>query len=87
MSDKQCVEGETVSFECEVNKENSPAMWLRDGVPITEEDGYEFICDGTKHILKIPEANIEHEAEYTVKINGCESTARLKVEGQFVFIF
>jgi hypothetical protein len=79
-SDAECLEGETVSFVCEVNKENHPAMWLKDGVVITEEDGYEFIMDGKRHILKIPDTTIEHEAEFTVKINGCESKAKLKVE-------
>lgn len=83
ISDMECLEGETVSFVCEVNKENAPAMWLKDGLIITEEDGYEFILDGKRHILKIPEANLEHDAEFIVKINGCESKARLRVEGAF----
>ena len=81
IKDTECLEGETVSFVCEVNKENHPAMWLRDGTVITEEDGFEFINDGKRHILKIPSVNIEHDAEFTIKINGCESKARLKVEG------
>lgn len=82
ISDIECLEGETVSFVCEVNKENAPAMWLKDGVIITEEDGYEFIMDGKRHILKIPDVTIDHDAEFTVKINGCESKARLRVEGR-----
>ncbi|GFO38541.1 titin, partial [Plakobranchus ocellatus] len=80
IQDMECLEGETVSFVCECNKENAPAMWLKDGHVITEEDGYEFIMDGRRHILKIPETTVEHDAEFTVKINGCESTARLRVD-------
>ncbi|KAH9498303.1 hypothetical protein Btru_006488 [Bulinus truncatus] len=80
ISDIECLEGETVSFVCEVNKENHPAMWLKDGMIITEEDGYEFIMDGKCHILKVPEVNLDHDAEYTVKINGCESKAKLRVD-------
>ena len=51
---------------------------------ITEEDGYEFIMDNKRHILKIPETSVEHDAEFIVKINGCESKARLRVDGMLV---
>ncbi|GFS00827.1 titin [Elysia marginata] len=52
----------------------------KDGHVITEEDGYEFIMDNKRHILKIPETTVEHDAEFIVKINGCESKARLRVD-------
>lgn len=71
-----------MSFVCEVSKPGVPAMWLKDGVPITEDDGFEFITDGCTHILKIPEATPDHDAVYTIKINGSKSIAKLFVEGR-----
>lgn len=82
LCDTECLEGETVSFVCEVSKPGVPAMWLKDGVPITEDDGFEFITDGCTHILKIPEATPDHDAVYTIKINGSKSIAKLFVEGR-----
>jgi hypothetical protein len=77
------LEGETVSFICEVSKAGVPVTWLKDNVPIHEDDGFEFITDGCTHILKIPHALPEHDAVYTIKINGSKSIAKLFVEGGF----
>ncbi|RUS90389.1 hypothetical protein EGW08_001884 [Elysia chlorotica] len=59
IQDTECLEGETVSFVCECNKENVPAMWLKDFYGLW---------------------TVEHDAEFIVKINGCESKARLRVD-------
>ncbi|XP_046554801.1 titin-like [Haliotis rubra] len=80
LSDNECLEGETVSFICEISKENVPVAWMKDGLDISEEDGYQFIIDGKQHILKIPDANLYHDAEYTIVVGNNESSARLFVE-------
>lgn len=85
LTDTECLEGETVSFVCEVSKPGVPALWLKDGVAISEEDGFEFIADGCIHILKIPEATVDHDAVYTIKINGSKSIAKLFVEGRLLY--
>ncbi|KAJ8319891.1 hypothetical protein KUTeg_001478 [Tegillarca granosa] len=75
-----CVEGETVVLECEVNKPGIVAMWLKDGEQIMPMDEYEIQVDGCRHILKIPEATLDHEAEYTIMIGNQDSGTVLYVE-------
>lgn len=85
MKDKyDCVEGETVVLECEVNKPGIVAMWLKDGEQIMPTDEYEIQVDGCKHTLKIPEASLDHEAEYTIMIGNQDSSTVLYVEGKLV---
>jgi hypothetical protein len=52
LNDKyNCMEGDTLTLICEVNKPGVIAMWLKDGEQITVTDGYEITVDGCRHIL------------------------------------
>lgn len=78
----ECIEGDTVTLVCEVNKPNKPAMWLRDGEQITAADGYEITVEGNVHKLLIRQASLENEAEYTCMIGNVDTTTMLYVEGK-----
>ena len=67
---------------CEVNKPNIPAMWLKDGEQITVADGYNISVDGCRHILSIPIAELDDDADYTIMIGELESNTTLFVEGK-----
>lgn len=66
---------------CDVNKTGVPGMWLKDGEQITAADGYEISVDGNRHILTIPVAYLDHEADYSVMIGSQVSSTVLFVEG------
>jgi obscurin-RhoGEF protein len=78
----ECIEGDTVTLVCEVNKPNKPAMWLRDGEQIVPGDGVEITVDGNIHKLLIRRASLDSEAEYTCMIGNVDTTTMLYVEGK-----
>ena len=78
----ECLEGDTITLACELNKPNKPAMWLRDGEQITVADGYEIIVDGNVHKLVIRRASFDDEAEYTIMVGNNESSTMVFVEGE-----
>ena len=80
------MEGDTLTLICEVNKPGVIAMWLKDGEQITVTDGYEITVDGCRHILTIPDATLDDEAEYTVMIGNEESTGLVLIEGNIEII-
>lgn len=80
------MEGDTLTLICEVNKPGVIAMWLKDGEQITITDGYEITVDGCHHILTIPHATLDDEAEYTVMIGNEESTGLVLIEGNIEII-
>jgi hypothetical protein len=87
LNDKyNCMEGDTLTLICEVNKPGVIAMWLKDGEQITVTDGYEITVDGCRHILTIPDATLDDEAEYTVMIGNEESTGLVLIEGNIEII-
>lgn len=71
---------------CEVNKPNVKARWFKDNVELKPSDILTLTVDGTTHSLTIPKADLEDEAEYTIKLENKSSTALLLVEGSFRLI-
>ncbi|XP_023933258.1 titin isoform X1 [Lingula anatina] len=72
--------GETATLQCEVNKPNMDAKWLKDGRPIKSGGRFKIIVDGTVHSLVIASAEQADEAQYSVKIDDKTSAALLSVE-------
>ena len=85
LSDRECLEGETVSFVCVVSKPGVPVTWTKDNYPITEEDGIDLVADGCTHVLRISPVMPEHDSIYAIKVDGSKSIAKLFVEGMFCF--
>jgi len=75
-------EKETGVFTCELNKENAPVKWFRDGTELHQEDKkYKFISNGTKYSLEILDAKLSDICDYSISLRGKKSTANFYVEG------
>ena len=83
LKDIRCMEKETVTFECELNKPDVPVEWLFKGKPIKPSDGFEVACDGTKHTLTIPKTMLDQVGEFTIKAEKAKSAAKLIVDGKY----
>ena len=81
LKEQETTEGVTVTLTCKVNKPNVTATWYKEGVPVTSSDRCVLKVDGDTHTLTLPEADLEDEAEYTIKLGDKSSTALLLVEG------
>ena len=71
---KQFDLGETLNFECTLNKPFDQIVWLKDGVPIEEDAHIQFTQDGPKLKLTIKDAQPEdHTGTYSVRVKDVES--------------
>lgn len=84
LQEVQTVEEQTASLTCEVSQPNLKAVWLKDGKEIQPDEHCEVIVQGCIHTLIVHNANLEDEAEYTIKISETVmSKATLWVEGDY----
>ena len=75
-------ESATVTLKCKVSEPDAVVTWLRDGKPITADENCTITVDGDVHKLTYKKAELEDEAEYTIKTANDQSTAMLWVEGK-----
>ena len=71
---KQVDAGDTLNFECTLNKPFDEVVWLKDGQPIEEDAHIKFTQDGPKLKLTIKDAQPEdHTGTYSVQVKNVES--------------
>ncbi|CAF4331787.1 unnamed protein product, partial [Adineta steineri] len=71
---KQFDLGETLTFECTLNKPFDEIVWLKDGQPIEEDARVQFTKDGPKLKLTIKDAQpTDHTGTYSVRVKEVES--------------
>ncbi|ESO99762.1 hypothetical protein LOTGIDRAFT_85536, partial [Lottia gigantea] len=77
----QVTEGQEIYLECQVSKP-CDATWYKDGNKVQAEGRFKIKSDGTLHSLTLDEAELEDQAEYSVKVGDQVSKAKVLVEGQ-----
>ena len=82
LTDKQAIESTSVTMECEVNKPDLPAKWLKEGEELSLDERIDLTVDLTKHAMTITNTNLEDEAQYTIVIDDKKSSAVLLVDGR-----
>ena len=66
--------GETVVFECTLNKPFNEIVWLKDNEPIEEDAHIQFLTDGPKLKIIIKDAQpSDHTGTYSVRVKDVES--------------
>jgi titin len=82
LADVEVKEGQTATFECELNKADEPVRWFSNGTEI-KPDGKRVIarCDGKVHTLTVKKCDAADAAKIACKTAGPSSNANLYVEG------
>lgn len=62
------VDDEEVTLVCEVNKDDTEAMWYKDGNLLQTTDRYKPSTRGRKHILTISNVKLEDEAQFSCQV-------------------
>ncbi|CAF4701060.1 unnamed protein product, partial [Rotaria sp. Silwood2] len=71
---KQFDLGETLNFECTLNKPFNEVVWLKDGQPIEQDEHISFSTDGPKLKLTVKDAQpSDHTGTYSVQVKNVES--------------
>ena len=77
----EVTEGEKVTLTCEVNRPDVKAKWFKDNVEIKSTEARVLTVDGCLHTLTLPSAELDDEAEYTIKLEDKSSKALVLVNG------
>ncbi|CAC5401376.1 OBSCN [Mytilus coruscus] len=83
LRNKNCFEGDTVTFVCEVTESDTVAQWKKDGINV-ENNRYNMKQTGKTHQLTILDANRCDNGCFTVEVNGRIREASLNVEACFI---
>lgn len=57
--------------------------WFKNGKEIKPDEHIEITVEGTLHTLKVNNANMNDDAEYTCKVDQENTSAYLHVEGMW----
>ena len=74
-------------FECDVSKGGLKAEWLRNDKAIRRGDKYEMQVSDGNHKLVVNDAQFDDVAEYSIKFDGAQSSAKLKINGTCCVVF
>ncbi|KAE9420506.1 hypothetical protein Angca_003012, partial [Angiostrongylus cantonensis] len=81
LKDRECKEGEVISFECEVEGWPEPELvWLVDDQPLRPSQDFKIEYDGLNAKLEIRDAQPDDTGVYCVKIQNEFGTAECKAE-------
>ncbi|XP_038047566.1 titin-like, partial [Patiria miniata] len=81
MQDVKVSEDQEATFVCELDKDTSDVVWLKNGKKIEEDDTkFEVQRKGRRHSLIVKDIGLEDAANYTCKVGRKESSASLIVE-------
>lgn len=86
LTDLTVAESQRAVFECEVANPESEGQWLKNGKPLPRTDQYRAETDGVKRRLNIPATKMDDMGEYSYEIASSKTSAKLHVEGQFVWV-
>lgn len=82
LKDVSVPEKKQAKFECTITKDVFKVMWYKGADIITQDQKYDIIDDGKKHMLIINCCEFDDEDEYMIEVLGKTSKARLTVEGK-----
>ena len=82
LTDIEVRETQKIFLECSVSKPDLPATWYKKGVKVSASETVQLFSEGVLHSLCIPRSQLSDEAEYSIKIDGESSKAKVKVIGK-----
>lgn len=85
LEDLNAQEKDTITFEVNVNYEGITYKWLKNGVEIRSSDRCQSRTKHLTHSLTIQNVNFGDGAEYKFVAGSAASSAKLYVDGMFLF--
>lgn len=82
LGDQNIDEGQTATFECEVNKDDAMVKWFYEGREINEDERYQVLIEGKVHKLIVKDAILSDAGEIMAKVESKSTTAILTVTGK-----
>lgn len=81
LKDQHINEGETATFDCELNIDGATVKWFHEGREINEDQRYQVLVSGRVHKLVIRDAILPDAGEIMAKVENKSTHADLTVTG------
>uniref|UniRef100_H3DPY7 non-specific serine/threonine protein kinase n=1 Tax=Tetraodon nigroviridis TaxID=99883 RepID=H3DPY7_TETNG len=81
LADVYVYEKDEARFELEISREPKNFRWLKGPQELVNDDKFELLVEGKKHILLIKSAKYEDEAKYTFEAEDKRTSGKLFIQG------
>ena len=81
LQDREVVETETTTFECELSKPDMKVKWLKDGKEVPRHFRFVKTTKNSQQLLTIKNAELGDAGQYQCIADAASSTAVLRVKG------
>lgn len=82
LADVYVYEKDEARFELEISREPKNFRWLKGPQELLNDDKFELLVEGKKHILLIKSAKYEDEAKYTFEAEDKRTSGKLFIQGK-----
>lgn len=82
LTDQSIIEGQTATFECELNIDGATVKWFHEGFEVNEDDRYQVLVKGRVHKLVVKDAVMPDAGEVIAKVEDKSTHAFLTVMGE-----
>lgn len=82
LADVHVYEKDEARFELEISREPKNFRWLKGPQELLNDDKFELLVEGKKHILLIKSAKYEDEAKYTFEAEDKRTSGKLFIQGK-----
>jgi hypothetical protein len=86
MQDVTIAKGERATFEIELTKGDALVRWFKDDKELQFSEHIQLSIDGKRQKLKVYNSELQDSGVYSCKVGEQTSSARLKVEGQYILL-
>lgn len=84
LTDVHVYEKDEARFELEVSREPTNFRWLKGSQELLNDEKFQLLVEGQKHVLLIKSAKYEDEAKYTFEAEDKRTSGKLFIEGKAV---
>lgn len=84
LADVHVYEKDEARFELEVSREPKTFRWLKGSQELLNDDKFEVLVEGKRHILLIKSAKYEDEAKYIFEAEDKRTSGKLFIQGKSV---
>lgn len=79
-------EGNEVTLEAQISKEDAPVTWMKDGKELKPSDNVTIEKDGTTRRLILKDVTKDDTAQYTLKLGDKETKSDVVVKSETLFL-
>lgn len=82
LADVHVYEKDEAKFELEISREPKSFRWLKGSQELSNDDKFELLVEGNRHILVVKSARYDDEGKYMFEAEDKRTTGKLIIKGK-----